>query len=138
MNRVRLCSTLFVLFILGQLAVAQNNLDGAWRATFVFNGQTCVFNLVNTAGQRYSETLRCGTMMTSQSGTYVFANSVLVRTVADWEPKQRYVIDNGYSGHYEPNAKPPGGSFRVSFTSSNTMVWKDVNFGGIITYKRVQ
>jgi hypothetical protein len=138
MNRVFLCSTLFALVILSQSAVAQNNLDGAWGATLVFNGQPCVFNLVNTAGQHYRETLRCGTMMTSQSGTYVFANGVLVRTVVDWAPKQRYVMDNGYSGHYESNAKPPGGSFRVSFTSPNMMVWKDANFGGTITYKRTR
>lgn len=28
------------------------------------------------------------------AGTYVFANGTLVRTVVDWEPKQRYVLDN--------------------------------------------
>jgi hypothetical protein len=121
-----------------QLAAAQNKLDGVWKATLVVNGQRCAFNLVHTAGQHYSETLQCGSLMTKQSGTYVFSNGTLVRSVIDWEPRQRYVMDNGYSGHYELNAKPPGGSFHVSFSSPNTMVWQDVNSGGAITYRRAQ
>ena len=95
-----------------------------------FYGQRCTFNLVMTVGQHYSETLRCGNLMTWQAGTYVFSNGILVRDVTVWEPRKRYVLDNGYSGHYEENAKPPGGSFRVTFTSPDTMVWQDVNFGG--------
>ena len=67
---------------------------------------------------------------------HVFSNGILVRDVIDWGPRKRYVLDNGYSGHYEENAKPPGGSFRVTFTSPDTMVWQDVNFGGTVTYRR--
>lgn len=91
-----------------------------------------------SAGQRYSELIQCPSMMTWQSGTYVVSpEGVLIRNVIDWEPKRRYVLDTGYSGHYEPNAKPPGGSFRVKFTSPDSMVWQDVNFGGILTFRRL-
>lgn len=137
MNRARLTILCIAFFFSVQFAAAQR-LDGTWKAFVAPNGQRCVFTLVNTPGQHYSETLKCGTMMTRQSGTYVFSNGTLVRNVTDWDPKQRYVLDNGYRGHYEPNAKPPGGTFNVTFTSPNTMVWKDVNFGGTLTYNRVQ
>jgi hypothetical protein len=137
MKSVRVTVVALAFSLWAQLAVAQK-LDGVWKAALALNGQRCTFNLVNTSGQHYSETLQCGSMMTRQSGTYVFSNGTLVRTVADWDPKQRYVTDNGYRGHYEPNTKPPGGSFRVNFTSPNAMVWQDVNFGGTITYRRAQ
>jgi hypothetical protein len=137
MRCIRFVTLAVALLFTVQLAAAQN-LDGAWNAALVIKGQRCRFNLVNTTGQHYSEILRCGRYMTRQSGTYVFTNGTLVRTVLDWDPKQRYVLDNGYTGHYEQNAKPPGGSFKVSFTSPNTMVWQDINFGGTITYQRAR
>jgi hypothetical protein len=37
--------------------------------------------------------------------------------------------------HHESTAKPPGGSFRVTFTSPDAMVWQDVNFGGTLAYR---
>ena len=86
-------------------------------------------------GNRYIENLRCPAGMTSQSGTWVFNQGVLYRTVLDFEPKSRYVLDSGYSGHYERNAPPPGGAFRITFTSPNSMVWQDLN-GGSVTYVR--
>lgn len=138
MKRLRL--TLFVLIavLAVPFAFGQNKLDGTWTAALTLRGQRCAFKLVMGAGQRYSELLRCAAIMTSQTGTYVFSNGVLARKVTDWDPKQRDVLDNGYSGHWEPNAKPPGGSFRVKFTSPDSMVWQDVNFGGTITYHRSQ
>ena len=116
---------------------AQNKFDGAWTAGLVFNGMRCSVSLTMGPGQKYFETIRCGTMMTSQSGTYVVGqNGMVIRNVIDWQPRQRWVQDGGYRGHYEPNAKPPGGSYYVNFISANTMVWKDVNFGGVITYRK--
>jgi hypothetical protein len=54
-------------------------------------------------------------------------------------PRQRYIVGTvPGTGHYEPNATPPGGTFRYSFPSPNTMVWTDVNAGGTITYRRVR
>lgn len=138
MKWVRLTVLAVLLVVAAQFAAAQNKLDGVWKATLALNGQRCTFSLVNTTGQHYTESLQCGALMTRQAGTYVFNNGTLVRNVVDWEPKQRYVMDNGYSGHYERNAKPPGGSFRVTFTSPTTMVWQDINFGGTLTYRRVQ
>lgn len=136
MKLARLTALAFAFVLTAQFAAAQNKLAGTWKADLILYGQRCTFNLVMTLDQHYTETLRCGTLMTGQAGTYVFSNDILVRDVTDWEPRRRYVLDNGYRGHYEENAKPPGGSFRVTFTSPDTMVWQDVNFGGTITYRR--
>ncbi|HLY22183.1 MAG TPA: hypothetical protein VKT83_06905 [bacterium] len=133
--RVQVAAAL-VLALAAPLGAAANPFDGTWQALLVVNGIRCAVKLVMSTGRRCAESIQCGGYMTWQSGTYVFANGTLVRTVVDWEPKQRYVLDNGYTGHYEGNAKPPGGSFRVAFTSPNTMVWRDVQFGGTVTYRR--
>jgi|GEM_PF-1526706 len=123
---------------------AQNPFDGKWEAGFTVNSWRCTANLVMGPGQRYSELIKCrppvgDTQTTWQSGTYVLSkDGLIVRNVIDWEPKQRFVLDSGYSGHWEPNAKPPGGSYRVNFTSPNMMVWRDVKFGGALTYRRLQ
>lgn len=138
MNQVRLTVVVFLLALGSQFAVAQNKFDGSWKASLVVGGQRCGISLIMQPAQRYSETVRCGSMMTRQSGTYVVSNGLLIRNVMDWDPKQRYVMDNGYSGHWETNAKPPGGSYRVNFVSPNSMVWHDVNFGGNITFRRSQ
>jgi len=134
--RARFAAAVLVLGLAAPLAAAPNPFDGTWQSLLAANGMRCAVKLIMSAGQRYSEAIQCGGYMTWQSGTYVFANGILVRNVVDWQPKQRYVLDNGYSGHYEANAKPPGGSFRVAFTSPNTMVWRDVHFSGTITYQR--
>ena len=125
------------LLLVTQFASAQNNFNGSWKSNVVVNGQGCTFNLVMSAGQHYTEMLQCGTLATSQSGTYVFANGTLVRKVTNWAPKQQYV-KTATGGYNQPTAKPSGGSFRVSFTNADTMVWVDVNFGGSLTYLRVK
>jgi len=135
-NRLRVVALLFLLA--APLALAQNKFDGSWKAAFILGGQRCSLNLVMGPGDRYSELARCGTLMTRQAGTYVFSNGVLIRNVIDWDPKQRYVLDNGYSGHWEPNAKPPGGSYNVKFISPDAMIWQDINFGGTVTFRRLK
>src|SRR5690242_9799649 len=135
------CGTFLALALtVPTVASAQNTLDGRWQAGFVLNGQRCSLNLVMDAG-RYSELAQCGTLMTLQSGTYALSGNLLVRTVLDFEPKQRYVVDGrplgydyrcpdgrytcpgwrggpggnyplGPGGHYENNATPPGGTFQ--------------------------
>jgi hypothetical protein len=134
----RILAGLFFFALVASVAVAQTNLNGSWRALLSGNGQRCSIDLVMGPGQRYSEMVRCGNMMTRQAGTYTFARGILMRQVSDWDPKQRYVMDNGYSGHYEWNAKPPGGSYKVDFTGRDTMVWRDVNMGGTVTFRRLQ
>jgi len=136
-NQIRAMVVALSVVLATPLVVAQKKLDGTWDAALVANGQRCAVELVMHAGQQYGELVRCGNLMIRQSGTYNLGrNGSLIRNVVDWDPKQRYVMDNGYSGHYETNAKPPGGSYQVTFTSANTMVWKDVNFGGTITFRR--
>ena len=119
---------------------AQDRFGGTWHATYAMAGMLCAFDLVMTANATYHEIDRCGTVTTSQSGTYrLFPNGVISRSVEDWEPKQRYIVGvQPGTGHWETNAKPSGGTFRYRFTSPNAMVWRDANFGGIIEFHRVR
>jgi hypothetical protein len=137
MNALRGVALVFGLAAATQLAAAQN-LMGKWVGSAVINGERISFTMTVTAGNHYIETAQMGTLMTAQSGTYVLTNGLLVRSVTDWNPKQQYVLDPPYGGHYQPLAKPPGGSWKVTFTNPNTMVLQDVNLKGIVTYQRVQ
>ena len=130
----------FTCFALIAGAFAQTPLAGSWHAFAQVNGMTCTFDRVITAAGRYSEIERCGPYVTSQSGTYtVFPNHTVSFSVTDFSPRQRYIVGAAPgSGHYEPNATPPGGTFRYTFTAPDTMVWRDVNFGGTITYRRTR
>jgi len=142
-KRPVLVALLFVagsLFVVAaQVAGAQSksNFNGTWKAPVAVNGMSCTFTLVMSAGQHYSEMLQCGTMATSQSGTYVFSNGKLVRTVTDWAPKTQYV-KTATGGFYQKTARPPGGTFHVTFPSADSMVWVDANLGGSLTYNRVK
>jgi hypothetical protein len=51
-------------------------------------------------------------------------------------PGNHYPLGPG--GHNETNAKPPGGSFQVTFTSNDSMRWYDVNFHGTANFRRVR
>ena len=117
---------------------AQSPFAGSWTGTVTLNAIRCRFDLVMTA-DHYNEVARCGPYATGQSGTYrVFPNGTISRTVTDWTPKSRYLVDaQPGTGHYEQNAKPPGGTFRYTFTNADTMVWRDATYGGTITYRRV-
>jgi hypothetical protein len=111
---------------------------GSWHGVATLNGMSCTFDRVITPGT-YSEIERCGTLATSQRGTYrIFPNSTVSFVVQDFTPRRRYVQDTGYAGHWELNATPPGGTFRYTFVNANTMVFRDVNLGGSLTYRRVQ
>ena len=168
--RVLAAGGALVAMLVGGKAEAQS-FDGQWTASIQVNGVACTFSLVMDSG-RYSEQLRCGPYMTLQSGTYVFQNGVLARTVYDWEPKQHMVVEGrplgydytcpagaprtadghcprwyggpggnyalGPGQHYEPSAKPPGGTWRVTFLSPDAMNWYDMNFHGNLTYYRAR
>lgn len=118
---------------------AQDPFAVTWRGFVAVNGMQCRFDLVMTPTRTYSETARCGSLATGQRGTYrVFPNRTISRTVTDFFPRTRYVVDaQPGTGHTETNATPPGGTFHYTFTTPNTMVWRDVNFGGTIIYRRV-
>ena len=123
--------------VVAHVAVAQN-LMGKWEGSTVVNGQRYSFTMTITAGNHYIETAQAGTLMTTQSGTYVFTNGLLVRNVTDWEPKQQMVVNPPYGTRSVPVARPPGGSFRVTFNGPNTMVLQDTKLKGTLTYQRVQ
>jgi hypothetical protein len=135
-----LAAAVLVLAAVLPAGAGESPFAGTWRATYPMAGMQCVFDLVMTAKGTYHEIERCGTVVTSQSGTYrLFPNGVISRTVEDWTPKQRYIVGARVgSGHWEANAKPSGGMFAYRIVSANTMVWRDVNFGGIITFHRVR
>jgi hypothetical protein len=157
----------FLAVALAAPAVANaQTMDGRWHADVRVNGYPCTLDLVMNGG-RYSELARCGSMMTLQSGTYAMTGGLLVRTVLDFEPKQRYVVDGrplgydyrcpngqytcpgwyggpggnyplGPGGHYEPNATPPGGTYTVTLNAQDMMTWRDMHWGGTITFVRVR
>lgn len=131
--RVRACALCFVAA--AQMATAQN-LMGKWVGSAVINGQQYSFRMTITAGNHYIETAQVGTLMATQSGTFVLANGLMVRKVLDWNPKQQMVVEPPLGSHSVPVARPPGGSFRVAFPNANTMVLQDVNLKGTLTYQR--
>ncbi len=133
---VGLGGALVAMLLSGTPAKAQS-FEGQWTASVQVNGMACTVWLVMDPG-RYSELLRCGPYMTMQSGTYLYQNGVLVRTVNDWEPKDRVLVGPGGSTQRYENAKPPGGTFRVTFLSVDAMNWYDVNFHGNLTYYRTR
>jgi hypothetical protein len=137
---VALGFALLTLAVVPLAAAGQDSFAGVWRGSVTMNGMACTFDRVMTSSGTYSEIERCGSMVTGQRGTYkVFPNHIIGFTVIDWTPKQRYVVDAAPgTGHYEPNAQPPGGMFHYTFTSPNTMVWRDVNFGGTVVFHRVR
>jgi hypothetical protein len=145
MSRTRFACIAMLLLAVVPLFGADHRLDGGWRATIPVAGMQCSVDLVMTPQQKYSETIRCGSSMTWQAGTYTFNQGVLLRTVTDFQPRQRYVVDVNPTqpwlpanppGHYENNVTPPGGSFQVTFNSSDTMTWKDITFGGTVVLRR--
>lgn len=137
MNRLRGAAMALYLALAAQLAAGQN-LMGKWVGSAVVNGQRISFTMTVTAGNHYIETAQAGSLMTTQSGTYVFTNGLLVRNVIDWNPKQQMVMNPPLGTKSVPVARPPGGSFKVTFTGPNTMVLQDVNLKGTLTYQRVQ
>jgi len=131
-----------VLSVLGastDSAAAAPSVVGSWHGALTMNGQRCTVAAVLNANRSYIESVRCGSLMTQQSGTYrVFANGEIGFSVIDWQPKQQWVVGAQVgSGHYAPMAKPPGGLFKYTFVSATTMIWRDVNFGGSIALQRL-
>ena len=137
MQSLRRAAVMLGLAAVAHLAAGQN-LMGKWVGSAVVNGERIAFTMTITAGNHYIETAQAGTLMTTQSGTFVFSNGLMVRTVIDWNPKQQLVMDPPTGSHYVPMAKPPGGSWKVTFPNANTMVLQDVNLKGTLTYQRVQ
>ena len=145
MSRTRFACIAILLLAVAPLFARERRLDGGWKATIPGPGGQCSVDEVLTADQKYSETVRCGNSMTWQAGTYTFNQGVLLRTVTDFQPKTRYVVDINPTqpwlpasppGHYENNVPPPAGQYQVTFNYSDTMTWKDIAFGGTVVMRR--
>jgi hypothetical protein len=137
MRPLRWTTVAFCFLLAAHLAAAQN-LMGKWVGSTVINGQRYSITITITPGNHYIETAQSGTLMTTQSGTFVFTNGLMVRSVIDWNPKQQMIVDPPYGSHSVPVARPPGGSYKVTFPNANTMVLQDMNLKGTLTYQRAQ
>jgi len=132
-------AALFALSAVPIESSAQNPLAGIWRGSLAVNGMSCQDDRTISPTGTYSEVLRCGPYATSQTGTYrSFPNNTVSFVVQSFAPTRRYVQDTGYTGHWENNATPPGGTFRYTLPNANTLVFRDANLGGTITYHRLR
>jgi hypothetical protein len=114
------------------------DLTGSWRGSYM----GIAINLVVSPDQRFSEQ-EISTVTTMQQGQIVPAGPGLLSFVVEtWAPRTMPVYHPvGTSGGYwteQPTTKPPGGTYRVTFNSANSMTMQDVSMGGSITFQRVQ
>jgi hypothetical protein len=143
MKRITLASSLALSVAVAVLVIAipparaASSIVGTWQGNFAANGTPCSVQSIYQSNGTYSELLHCGSMMTRQSGTYVFHDGLLVRSVTDWDPRRQWVVGACVGcGYWETLAKPPGGSYRVNFNGANSMTLHDVNLGGVLTMHR--
>ncbi len=131
-------TALSIGLIAAPLTATAASFTGTWHGALAINGQRCTIEVTLAPNGSYVQTARCGIVMTQQSGTYkIFPNNQIGFTVINWAPRQRYVVGAQVgSGHFENNAKPPGGLFKITFTGSDTMVWRDLDYGGTISLQR--
>ncbi len=117
---------------------AADEMEGVWAGTITISNpfpMQCSVTLTHSAGKHYRELVQCGRYLTSQSGTYVFEQGQLVRTVEDWEPKEIY---DPTTRTNQKTPKATGGSFLVTFTTPASMTWTDTSLGGVIQFRRQQ
>jgi hypothetical protein len=118
--------------------VAQaQSLVGDWRGNY--HGVS--FRLVVESGGAYAETERMSRAVTAQRGVIQTAGpDTIIFVVQDWAPKMQNIYHpSGMTGGFwatGPVDKPPGGTYRVTFNSPDSITLKDVNLGGVITFQR--
>jgi hypothetical protein len=139
---VAFVGTLLVLANLPSRAQT-NEFVGQWRGTTAVNGVPVTVSLVMGPDQSYSHQMQMGPYMTLQTGQYALTGpNILTFNVVDWEPKTQpiYHPTGTVGGYYtyEPTGKPPGGTYAFQFNAPGSMTLRDVNFGGTITFVRVQ
>jgi hypothetical protein len=115
------------------VGLAANSLVGHWRGAAMVSGRAYAFDLVMQSNGKYSDTVRAGSLMTSDSGTWKIVGGLLHFTVTDWEPKQQCFPQPTGCRRI---SQPPGALYRVQFLSPNAMRMQDVNYGGIVNYER--
>ncbi|HWA59957.1 MAG TPA: hypothetical protein VG939_01210 [Caulobacteraceae bacterium] len=112
-------------------------MTGAWRGY----AQGVTFNLVVEPNGRFSEQEIMGQMMTMQTGhIQPLGGDLVAFVVEDWQPRTRpvYHPTGTVGGYYtqEPNAKPPGGTWRILFNGPRSMTMRDARLGGQVTFTR--
>ena len=119
----------------------QNPYVGAWRGVVTMNGLAITMDLIMQPDMRFSEQEATYAGVSMQTGTYIIAGDQLTLNVEDFEPKTHPVYHptgtvGGYFT-YEPNAKPPGGTYRVRFLSADSFIVRDVYYLGEMRFDRV-
>ena len=114
----------------------------AWMGTWQGEAMGVAITLTILPNGQFNQQSAAGGMMTFLSGRVVPGGpDVFTLDVEDWQPKTSNVYHaSGAGGYYtqELVPKPPGGTWRVTFASPDTMTLQDVNLGGVITMLRVR
>jgi hypothetical protein len=131
----------FALVSVTAAAAQAPSLIGAWRGIAQVRGVTVEFDMVIQPNGDFAETERTRTLMTRQTGQIHFvAPSIVTFVVQDWQPRTMPVYrPNGAVGGYysqQPTAKPPGGTWRLTWRGPNSVVMQDATFGGAVTFNR--
>ena len=114
-----------------------------WVGTWQGMAEGVAITLTILPDGRFNQQAASGGMMTFLSGRVVQDGpNMFTLDVQDWQPKTENVYHpTGTTGGYytqELVAKPPGGTWRVSFASPDMMTMQDVNMGGMITMERAR
>ena len=152
-RKIVVSASALALLTVGSVAGAREaSLVGSWRASQETARGVLTFNCVIGSDGSYSlqaalQTV-AGSLMTWQKGYYQFTSPDTVSfVVEDWEPKSQsvYHTDRPYDdplvrGHMELEevGKPPGGTYRIRFTSPDSFTSQDVNSGDSADFVRVR
>lgn len=137
--------SLIAAFALASLTTAQAqtaSLVGSWRGFAQIRGAAVEFDLVVQPNGVFTETERSRALMTMQSGqTHFAAPDLVIFEVQDWRPRTMpvYHPTGTVGGYYtqQPTSRPPGGTWRLTWRGPNSVVMRDVNLGGAVTFNRV-
>jgi hypothetical protein len=117
-----------------------STLVGRWQGSADVGGQTIFIELLLGPDGQFSQRATAGVNATLLRGTYQLMQDTLTLAVFDWEPKtQRVYVPMGTTGGYweeQPTSQPPGGTYRVTLTSADSMNLTDLETGATIALRR--
>lgn len=147
-RKILVSASALALLTVGLVAKAEEpTLAGEWRGSAETAMGMVTFDLVIGSDSFYSLQDATGSVKTWQTGHYHFTAADAVSfVVEDWAPKTQLVYRICQSprgleqGYWEPQllAKPPGGTYRIRFTSSDSFTMEDVNSAEVVAFYRLQ